>query len=266
MKLGQKLTLLLGLILVIAVGLTLYLNQSKFRRLYNDVEQSRFIALAVDINQTIERGFNLGLALSQLVNVQEIVERRLAQEPQLIGIYVFDETGRMLFRAERATNVRASPDPLEVSSWLERLNADREPWIATAHRSNTAGIALVNNFGVLEGGVALVYDRMEGYLTLVQVFIDQLLYGGAALMAALLLGGWIIGHLSRRILAEIVKVRPAAKALEENASDDAPGEGDPGGQHSPGAANAAADPFVSQLQKLKRQLHEAERQLERVDP
>lgn len=124
------------LIIVLALGGAVALTLANFSRALEQTVQSRFQFLGLEVRDSIETGLNLGLALSELTNVQDIIDDRAARDDDVVRIEVVDASGEILF----ASGMRGD-DAADVP--------------AAGH--GRVGAPLKNSFGRTVGSVELVY-------------------------------------------------------------------------------------------------------------
>jgi len=150
-----KIELTIIVIITFALSLTVLLNYAKFEHTFSDLAQSRFGFMVRDLQTVTETGLDLGLDLSTMTNVQEIIEREAAKDDQILSIEVFGEDGEILYR----TGSTISSDTIP-SAWREAVTAsDPGVWDAVDPSALVVGTRLTDNFGRVVGGIALRYDR-----------------------------------------------------------------------------------------------------------
>ncbi|MDF2095507.1 hypothetical protein [Aquibaculum arenosum] len=194
MRLSVKIAVYMVGIIAFALLLLTYLTNAKFRSLQEEVEQSRFLVLALDVKTTAERGLALGLTLEQMDNLGGILHRLVETHGDILSLVILDQQGELLHLAG------ALPDDSGLSSGLERLQRPERGGDDTLVLSNSRSfglmVPLLNAFGQQAGVVALHYDRAASSALVRQVTLEQLRFGLAALLlscvAALLLTGWYL--------------------------------------------------------------------------
>ncbi|MBP2230375.1 hypothetical protein J2847_003678 [Azospirillum agricola] len=154
MRVGGALALRTGAVVAatvaLAVLLSVVLSGLKFEQKLRDVTSSRLSVVADELRRRVEFGLTLGLDLSELVDVQALVERAASGE-EILGVEVVDERGTVLFAADRAAVGRPSP---------VRWDAATAPAV-TGIRQQVAGDALIlaaglrDSFGQPVGAVIL---------------------------------------------------------------------------------------------------------------
>lgn len=125
----------LAVIIVVTLSLaaSVALIVAHFDRTLQDIVQSRFDYIATELKGDIEKGLDLGLALREFSNAQQVLDQQLARNDDLRRIVIRDMEDNALFSAEKA-------------------GADGS---ADRHREVTA--TLVNPFGRDAGTVTVAY-------------------------------------------------------------------------------------------------------------
>lgn len=153
-SLARKVSVALVAILLFTMATAAYLGSARFEDVLSSLVRSRTSFVAFTIKQKVEDRLNLGFALRQLRQVQDIIELEKVREDQILGIAVFDANGEVLFDTDRGSQGTRVPAP-----WLEPLaGAGREPGRTFALREDdvvVVGMPLVNTLGKVEGAVAL---------------------------------------------------------------------------------------------------------------
>ena len=69
------------LVAALAVALSAFLNYGKFLRTFTELEASRFVFIASDIDGVIEGGLDLGVSLRGMVTAQAVIEDEAQRDP-----------------------------------------------------------------------------------------------------------------------------------------------------------------------------------------
>lgn len=117
--------------LALSAGIALMI--AKFDRTLSDTVESRFKFTAQELRDSIETGLDLGLSLTELDNVQRIIDQRNARDNSVVRITVEDTAGDAVFSSE-ADGAAATDGP-----------------------RRRIGAPLVNAFGKTVGRVEVVY-------------------------------------------------------------------------------------------------------------
>lgn len=153
-SLARKVSVALTAILLFTLAIAVFLGSARFEDVLSSLVRSRTNFVAFTIKQKVEDRLNLGFALWQLRQVQDILELEKAREDQILGIAVFDASGEVLFDTDRGSLGTRVP-----ASWLEPLAAaGREPNQDFTLREDdvqVVGMPLVNTLGKVEGAVAV---------------------------------------------------------------------------------------------------------------
>ncbi|WP_439813792.1 hypothetical protein [Zavarzinia sp. CC-PAN008] len=95
-------TIAVMLLLALALGTTVLLNQAKFESSLAHLQQARIAVHTSALKATIEQSTDLGLALREARGTQALVERVQAGDPAILSVTVYDDKGAALYRAARA--------------------------------------------------------------------------------------------------------------------------------------------------------------------
>ena len=185
MKLGfpARVATLLAVILTVGLGITGVLSVQTFNRTLAEFLSTRFEFVVKDLRQRIETQMDLGLALSSIENIPEIMESYLEDDPQIFTIEVFDPTGTVLY----STDTSFEGD-LVVEGWLQawRGSDSGGVWSRFERDAGVVGAVLRDNFDQEVGSIALRYSR-EFLDSTVDAHSNKLFVFGAASIAAITL-------------------------------------------------------------------------------
>ena len=198
-SLASKVSLALVSILLCTLLLAGFFAYYKFESVYSSMVQSRYSFVVFTIKKRVEDNLNLGFALRQLRQVQDIVEREKNRDPQVIAVEVYDARGEVLFDTDRgAIGTRVSDDLVEAAK-----GAGSKAFGASDEDALIVGLPLVNNLGRLEGGVVLRYpvayiEAGVGGL-LVQLSQSVALYLGVFSVVAVMGLYFLFGRVGRKL-------------------------------------------------------------------
>lgn len=152
-SLARKVSLALVSILAFTLLVTGFFAYYKFESVFSAQVQSRYSFVVFTIKKRVEDSLNLGFALRQLRQVQEIIEREKLRDPQILAVEVFDSRGEVLFDTDRGAIGS------QVSEGLaEAIRGGMQQSFSVLDEDNLiVGLPLVNNLGRVEGGVVLRY-------------------------------------------------------------------------------------------------------------
>lgn len=198
LSLTFKIASVVTLIMVLVTGLTITLNFLKFEQTLRAVTISRLTYIAEDVVGRIQTGLDLGLDLASMTNVRRIIEDEAASDPEIVGIDVFDDRGRVLFSTGRPSGGTVEPDLLSAYADSE----DGKFELPGSERI-VVGARMTNNFGADVGGVALGYSR-DAFDNRLEAVLRIMARSGAliiAVTAILGLGGaaLVVGRTTRGI-------------------------------------------------------------------
>jgi hypothetical protein len=151
--LARKVSAALAAILLSTMVLTAVFGYQKFHGEMSAQVGSRYSFVVFTIKKNVEDRLSLGLALRQLRQMQDIVEREKVGDPNILGIEIYDARGEILFNTDRG-GIGGSVPP----DWLTVLGgAANQPFSLTDEDNLVVGLPLVNTLGKVEGAVALRY-------------------------------------------------------------------------------------------------------------
>lgn len=182
MKVGGVLALRTGAVIAatvaLAVLLSVLLSSLKFEQKLRDVTSSRLSVVADELRRRVEFGLTLGLDLSELVDLQALVERAAAGD-EILGVEVVDDDGMVLFAADRAAAGKPTPVHWEADIAASvagiRQQVAGDALILAAGLRNSFGqpvgeVVLRSSLGGLRGRIAHVESNLAaGVLLLVAV-------------------------------------------------------------------------------------------------
>lgn len=152
-SLARKVSLALVSILTSTLLVTAFFAYYKFESVYSAQVQSRYSFVVFTIKKRVEDSLNLGFALRQLRQVQEIIEREKSRDAQILAVEVYDYRGEVLFDTDRGAIGTRVSEPL-----AEAIRSGMQQSFSVVDEDNLiVGLPLVNNLGKVEGGVVLRY-------------------------------------------------------------------------------------------------------------
>ncbi|CUW41457.1 conserved protein of unknown function (Methyl-accepting chemotaxis protein) [Magnetospirillum sp. XM-1] len=152
-SLARKVSLALVSILFSTLLVTAFFAYYKFESVYSAQVQSRYSFVVFTIKKRVEDSLNLGFALRQLRQVQEIIEREKSRDAQILAVEVYDYRGEVLFDTDRGAIGTRVSEPL-----AEAIRSGMQQSFSVVDEDNLiVGLPLVNNLGKVEGGVVLRY-------------------------------------------------------------------------------------------------------------
>jgi hypothetical protein len=155
-SLARKVSTALVSILLFTLLLAGFFAYYKFESVYSSLVQSRYSFVVFTIKKRVEDSLNLGLALRQIRQAQDILEREKMRDPQVMAIEVYDYRGEVLFDTDRGAIGSRLP-----ASLVDALKGNTgQPFGAQDEDALLVGLPLVNNLGKIEGGVVLRYPAV----------------------------------------------------------------------------------------------------------
>lgn len=151
--LSRKVSAALAAILLSTMVLTAAFGYHKFRDVLSAQVGSRYSFVVFTIKKKVEDSLNLGLALRQLRQVQDTIEREKVGDSNVLGIEVFDAGGEILFNTDRGGIGGSVP-----AEWTAALHGAASQTLSfTDADALVVALPLVNTLGKVEGAVALRY-------------------------------------------------------------------------------------------------------------
>lgn len=181
MKLLIKLNAAFLCVFAVAMALTVLLNQAKFGDILRGLDDSRVSVVTLDTSRRLRQAVDLGLPLKDIAESQAIVDFLVEEYPELQSVSIFDADGRLLVHGGQALE----DEPAEVpDDWsADNRGAGGDVWRLETPLSFIVGAPVVNNFGKLEGGVAVRYGKTR-YSRIVGGLTDELVETAILLFAA----------------------------------------------------------------------------------
>jgi hypothetical protein len=216
-------------ILAMVLGLLLMMNYFKFSNILTDVTTSRLAVINKNLESSLSRATNLGLALDELQFADTLLKRAKVSDAAIQEIEVFDNNGAILFATGRQVQ-GGKVDPSVLRQLAPIQKPDNVEWSAHTEEQFVAGVTLFNSFDRPIGGIVLRYNR-EGYISIVEIVLKDLftVTGGLLAIAALIAGlGISLGfrelrHTYASMQAALARVRASEttdiKATAENTED-----------------------------------------------
>ncbi|MEM7524020.1 MAG: hypothetical protein AAF360_09745 [Pseudomonadota bacterium] len=198
----------------LSVGLTFFLNFAKFDSTFSELERSRFNVLAQSVGQSVENGLGLGLALSELRNTQEIVDRLVAENDAVVSVSVFDARGATLFAAGAETpNSRAAMVvDLERHLAIDVDGADQPYWEGEDADAFGIGRPLINPFDQVVGGVYLRYGKANNVEVAEKAFRDLATVSAAVIALLALIVTPVVAYLVAIVTRRVRRMTAYAQA------------------------------------------------------
>jgi hypothetical protein len=209
-KAAAVVTLIVGLALAL-IGM---LNFFRFEQTLRATTEARLAFIAKDLKANIQTGLDLGLDLSSMSNVQNIIAREAATDPRILGIDVFGDHAQVLFSTEEGAVESQIPE-----AWRAAIGSGGNAvWQASDHKQMVVGTRLTSNFGADVGGVALRYSRAS-FEEQLQRMLNLLVRLGIAtwIVTALLsvVVSWLVFGSTARRLARVRSAVESALAHPE---------------------------------------------------
>ena len=157
-SLARRLTVAITALCGFALLLNAFLSYSTYRRSISEIRASRFSVIAADVKQSAEYGLNLGLTLPELRNMEDVIVRACAGQPDVKRIAVFNAKGVIRFDTDKSFS-----DSMVPQAWLEKCNrpGKETPPKIRADDETTIYYPLINSFGIKEGFLAETFSTIS---------------------------------------------------------------------------------------------------------
>jgi len=162
MILSLRLTAAIFVILLSALALTATLNYFKFESTLSGLQQSRISVISLNIKQSVQSGTDLGLALKELRDIQDVIDRARKADSQILSISVFDRQGRVLFASSADPAAAGTPTQAVAPEWVRAnrgATTEEALWRTNDPTAFVVGAAIHNTFDRVIGGVAVRFSR-----------------------------------------------------------------------------------------------------------
>ena len=224
MKLLIKLNLAFLCAFAVAMALTVLLNQAKFGDILRGLDDSRVSVVTLDTSRRLRQAVDLGLPLKDIAESQAIVDSLVEEYPELQSVSIFEADGRLLVHGGQVIEGEPTDAP---GAWTAgNRDAEGEVWRLETPESFIVGAPVVNNFGKLEGGVAVRYGRSR-YNRIVGELTDELMETAVIVfVAASLLTVLGTAAALRRLIATARRLGTAVAGLLDTAASTIPAESD----------------------------------------
>jgi hypothetical protein len=150
-----RLTAAISSILLLVVCVMVFLNYTKFQKVFTVFYQSRIDYVIKDMKQAVEFSLGMGLALSDLKNTQDLIERVRKEDKQIIAIQVVDPSGSVVF----TTHKDAAGDKTVPDAWLTKTRSTSDIWTIHDADAMVIGVPLLNAIDQVSGSLVLEYSR-----------------------------------------------------------------------------------------------------------
>lgn len=165
----------------VTMALMILLNQQKFGDILRGLDDSRVSVVTLDTSRRLRQAVDLGLPLKDIAESRSIVDALVDDYPELQSVSIFDARGKLLVHGGNAMSSGKTEAPTE---WTDgNREADGEVWRIEDPESFVVGAPVINNFGKLEGGVAVRYSKAR-YASIVGELTTELLEAAAAIFLA----------------------------------------------------------------------------------
>ena len=138
-----------------AVGMATFLNYFKYRSTADRIVKGRLVVLGRSIENSIQASLAVGLSFADLDTLPALMDRERTTDDVIVGIKVFDTTGKPLYSPDRMGASRIVP-----TAWMEAAHrAGEADWFVDEGTESAIGISIKNNFGLTVGYLAVRYSR-----------------------------------------------------------------------------------------------------------
>ncbi|MEO1017233.1 MAG: hypothetical protein AAFY56_06010 [Pseudomonadota bacterium] len=199
-----------------------YLNFAKFYQTLAQLEASRFAAIGTEIVGTIEIALNLGLALDQIENLQNVLASAKSLDSTIVSIGVLGPTGNPLVATAGDTAIL----PASIGTKM-LVQGFEEYWHGEGSSGSYVALPITNSFGESAGLLVLNYSNRNFQIATSAVWeqlrtaLAKIWVFAAALTGPLvLLACYRFTRQLRRLSAELDGSSKSVAASEGERSDD----------------------------------------------
>lgn len=165
----------------VTMALMILLNQQKFADILRGLDDSRVSVVTLDTSRRLRQAVDLGLPLKDIAESSSIVEALIEDYPELQSVSIFDAGGHVLVHGGNQLDGGRSEAP---AVWVsDNQAAEGEVWRLEDLESFIVGAPVINNFGKLEGGVAVRYSKAR-YSSIVAGLTNELVEAAAIIFLA----------------------------------------------------------------------------------
>ena len=199
----------------VTMALMVLLNQHKFADILRGLDDSRVSVVTLDTSRRLRQAVDLGLPLKNIAESKAMVDTLVADYPELQSVSIFDSRGELLVHGGDGLNGDVLQAP---QNWTDgNQAAEGQVWRTEGPESFVVGAPVINNFGKLEGGVAVRYskERFTGIvddLTMELLESAALIFVASGLLAVLGTAAalWRLTRVSRYLRQSVVSLLNAA--------------------------------------------------------
>lgn len=154
--LTAKISLTIFFILSFCVLLIGFLNYFNFDKTLSTLIAQRYSVVDKDLQSSAEYGLSLGLAVSEIKNIQTLIAQTKRHYPSIDEISVFNTRGKRIF--DTRPDMTGKPVP---KAWLAGAKSRHDKQVHHGHYGAHyfVSASLFNSFDAPAGGVVVTYGR-----------------------------------------------------------------------------------------------------------
>ena len=134
--------------------LNAFLDYSNFKRNHTEIERSRFSVVLRDLQDTVEYALNLGVAISDFSQFQQMIESTQKRYPEITGINVIDTKGVSIFNTDKEMiNKTVS------KKWHTKAFEAKDSWYVSDKNTHTIGVPIVNGINMVNASLSISYSQ-----------------------------------------------------------------------------------------------------------
>jgi len=157
-KMNNKVSVLIFVILVLSLFLQTVLMHFRYHITRSDLVNARFNVIANDLKGSIEKSLKLGINLAHLKNTQRLIEQAKKQEPMINSITVFVLDQNNVNDVFKTSTVK-SPTDLQKKIISSLQSSKKDYWTFDyGTDSEYIGITLKDAIGLPIGGIYMDYS------------------------------------------------------------------------------------------------------------
>lgn len=151
-SLANKVAASLLAILICMMAATSFFAYLKLEDIFSSMVRSRYGVVVDAIQRNVEDRLAVGIPMAQQRDIQGLLERYKADDPQILEIQTFSIQGDVLFDSDRSAIGSRAPEP-----WVRMLAANLKILSDQDADGKMVGVPIMGAFGQVVGAVMLRY-------------------------------------------------------------------------------------------------------------
>lgn len=187
-----------------AIGMATFLNYYKYKSTVGQIVKSRVLVVANAIENSVQASLALGLSFGELNMLGALLDRQAASDSLILGIDVFDTSGKKLYSTDAASVGKSVP-----AAWMDAVGRTKADWFVEEPAQFVAGIAIKNNFNLTSGFLSVRYSRSYVDAAAARIGNQLLIRAFQVLAIIALLAPIVLTLVMRRFESDMRKIESA---------------------------------------------------------